>query len=276
MKTKILLIGMKKLMKTSMVLVGVLTLASAANAAIVFSDNFDGYADQAAFNAVWNVATVGGGGTLSTEQAFSGSQSIKQDLTAKASGHDITPVFGLDVQPLVWSFRFYDSTQANNLRQFGALRDATPALAQLVAMGAYNDTTLTMDRYTGLSVTAADLNTYYAVRVAFAPGPNWFILNGPNAPTRSTGWHELKAVFGDTTAEFYVDGVNALSGLTTSYASAAGAITFDRVLVGSGLSSANGVGYYDDVMVQVVPEPSTWGLMLLAVLVGAVRRVRAK
>jgi hypothetical protein len=229
----------------------------------IFFDNFDGYADQAAFNAAWNVGLVGGGGTLSTEQAFSPSQSIKQGLIAQQSGHDITPVWGLNGQPLVWSFEFYDSTQTANLRQFATIRDTTPALAQLVAIGAYNDTTLTMNRYTSTAVTAADLNTYYAARVPFAPGPNWFILNGPGAPTRSTGWHELKAVFYDTTVEFFVDGVNALSGLTTSYASAAGAITLDRVTVGSGVSSANGVGYYDDVLVQVIPEPSSVALCLL-------------
>jgi hypothetical protein len=239
-----------------------LTSASCVLAQVIFSDNFDGYADQAAFNAVWNTALVGGGGTLSTEQAFSPFQSIKQGTAAQQSGHDFTGVSGSDALPLVWSFEFYDSTQDNNLRQFGSLRDATPALAQVISFGAYNDTTLTKDRHTGLSVTAADLNTYYAVRVAFS-GPGWFILNGPGAPTRSTGWHELKAVFKDTTAEFFVDGVNALSDLTTPYAGAAGAMTFDRVLVGSGLSSANGVGYYDNVLVQVIPEPSSMVLGLL-------------
>ncbi len=112
-------------------------------------------------------------------------------------------------------------------------------------------------------MTADDLNTFYACRVAFAPGANWFILNGPGAPTRSTGWHELSAVFTDTAIEFYVDGVNALSDVAMSYASAAGAISFDRVTVGSGLSSANGVGYYDNVRVEVIPEPSTIGLSVL-------------
>ncbi len=239
------------------------TVATLAQSTIFF-DNFDAYPDQAAFNAVWNVGLVGGGGTLSTEQAFSPFQSIKQGTGGQQSGHDFTPASGSDAHPLVWSFRFYDSTQANNLRQFATIRDNSPALAQIVAMGAYNDTTFTMNRYTGLSATAADLNTYYAVRVAFAPGPNWFILNGPGAPTRTNGWHELKAVFGDTTVEFFVDGVNALSGLTTAYAPSAGAITFDRLTVGSGLSSANGAGYYDDVMVQVVPEPSAIALLSLA------------
>lgn len=252
-------------MKSFFALVGVLALASVANATVVFSDSFDSYADQAAFNAVWNVGLAGGGALLSTEQAYSPTQAIKQpnNTTAYASGHDITAVSGSDAQPLVWSFRFYDSTQAANLRQFATIRDNAPSLAQLVAIGAYNDTTLTKDRHTGNSVTSADLNTYYATRVAFSPGPNWFILNGPGAPTRSTGWHELKAVFKDTTVEFYIDGVNALSDLTTSYAATAGAITFDRVTVGSGLSSAAGAAWYDDVKVELIPEPTT--LALLAV-----------
>ena len=245
-------------------LLAALALQSGASlllAQTIFSDNFDGYADQAAFNAVWNVGLTGGGATLSTEQAFSPAQSAKQGTTAQASGHDITPVWGTSAQPLLWSFRFYDSTQTANLRQFASIRDNAPALAQLVALGTYNDTTLTKDRYTGLSVTAAQLNTYYACRVAFAPGPNWFILNGPGAPTRSTGWHELSAVFTDTEVQFFVDGVNALTGLTTSYASAAGGISFDRVTIGSGLSSANGVAYYDNVLVQVIPEPSAIALL---------------
>jgi len=258
-------------MKTTLVLVGVLALASGANAGVVFSDNFDGYADQAAFNAAWNVGLAGGGGILSTEQAYSPLQSIKQDLTAKGSGKDITPAFGTDAQPLEWSFRFYDSTQAANLRQFATIRDNAPALAQLVAIGAYNDTTLTKNLFTGLSVTAADLNTYYTCRVAFAPGPNWFILNTPGVPTRTTGWHELKAVFKDTTVDFYVDGILGMANV--GYAGSVGAITFDRVTVGSGLSSANGVGYYDDVMVAQVPEPVT--LLLLAGGALTLRRRRA-
>lgn len=259
-------------MKKTLVFVGVLALASAANAQTIFSDNFDSYIDQAAFNAVWGVGLAGGGAILSTEQAFSPSQSIKQDLTAKASGHDITPVSGSDAQPLVWSFRFYDSTQSANLRQFATIRDNAPALAQLVAMGAYNDTSLTKNLFTGASVTAADLNTYYACRVAFSPGPNWFILNTEGVPTRSTGWHELMAVFGDTTVDFYVDGILGMADV--GYAASAGAITFDRVTVGSGLSSANGVGYYDDVTVAIVPEPSTLALLGLGclALMGIARR----
>ena len=264
-------------MKTKIILalIGSALLPSAQYATgqtTIFFDNFDGYADQAAFAAAWNVGLSGGGATLSTAQSFSSPQSILQPAssTGYASGHDITPTSGLNTAPLTWSFEFYDTTQAANLRQFATIRDNSPALAQLVAIGAYSDTTLTKNPYTGLSVTAADLNTYYAARIAFAPGPNWFILNGPGAPTRTTGWHELKAVFFDTTVEFYIDGVNALTGLTMSYAASAGAITFDRVTVGSGVSSANGAGYYDNVLVQI-PEPSAiallgvGGLALLAI-----------
>lgn len=250
--------------------VAMLVGAGSASAETVLFDDFS-YADQAAFNAVWNVGIVGGGALLSTEEAYSPTQSAKQDLTNRSSGRDFTPVSGSDAKPLEWSFRFYDSTQAANLRQFASIRDNTPALAQLVAIGAYNDTTLTKNLFTGASVSAADLNTYYACRVAFSPGPNWFILNTEGVPTRSTGWHELKAVFKDTTADFYVDGILGMADV--KYANSPGGITFDRVTVGSGLSSANGVGYYDDVTVTLVPEPATLALLGLGVLF--LRRRRA-
>jgi len=260
-------------MKTSIALLGALALASAANAQVVFSDNFDSYPNQAAFNAAWNVSVSGGGGIVSRDHGSSFfDQCIEQDLTGKASGKNFTATSGSDAQPLVWSFQFYDSTQTANLRQFASIRDNTPELAQLVAMGAYNDTTLTKNLFTGASVTAADLNTYYACRVAFGPGPNWFILNTEGVPTRSTGWHELMAVFGSTTADFYVDGVLGMADVP--YAASAGALTFDRVTVGSGLSSANGVGYYDDVLVMVVPEPSALALSILGGFGLLVRRMR--
>ncbi|HOX03391.1 MAG TPA: PEP-CTERM sorting domain-containing protein [Candidatus Paceibacterota bacterium] len=259
-------------MKRNIVFAAAIALAITANAQVVFYDDFESYTDQAAFSAAWNVGVAGGGAILSTEQAASGAQSIKQDLTNKASGKDFTPTSGSDAQPLEWSFMFYDSTQEANLRQFATIRDNSPALAQLVAVGAYNDTTLTKNLFTGASVTAADLNTYYACRVAFAPGPNWFILNTEGVPTRSTGWHEIKAVFGDTTADFYVDGILGMADIP--YAASAGAITFDRVTVGSGLSSANGVGYYDNVTVALVPEPSTIALGLLGGLGLLARRFR--
>jgi hypothetical protein len=243
----------------------------------ILFDNFDSYADQAAFNAVWNAGVTGGGATLSTDQSSSAPKSILQPgiATGYSSGRDITPVWGTDANPLVFSFDFYDSTQAANLRQFASIRDAAPSLVQLVAIGAYSDTTLTKNRYTTASASEADLNTYYAARVAFAPGPNWFILNGPGAPTRTTGWHELKAVFSGTTVEFFVDGVNALSGLTTEYTSTVGGFSFDRVNVGSGLSSANGAGWYDNVLIEIVPEPSTAALALLGgfgLLIARMRR----
>src|SRR5512135_1135944 len=99
--------------------VTVLASAQCVLAQTIFSDNFDSYADQAAMNAVWNVglAPAGVGLTLSTEQAFSPSQSAQAPgtTTAYTMGHDITPVWGLNSAPLTWSFEFYDSTQANNL-----------------------------------------------------------------------------------------------------------------------------------------------------------------
>lgn len=250
--------------KSLLTALGVVLISSSLIGQTLFFDDFDSYADQAAMNAVWTLAP--NALTLSGDQAYSPGQSAfaPGNTTAYMMTHDVAPVWGTDANPLVWSFQFYDSTQANNLRQFATIRDNAPALAQIVAIGTYNDTSLTKDRHDlDYQVTIADLNTYYAVRVAFSPGPNWLILNGPGAPTRSTGWHELKAVFYDTTVEFYIDGVNALSDITLSYASDVGAISFDRLTIGSGLSSANGAAYYDDVSLSIIPEPSSMVLGLM-------------
>ena len=56
--------------------------AGSAKAAILLQDNFDGYANQAAFAAAWpasgsGTTTAGTSGTLSTVQAFSAPNSVR-------------------------------------------------------------------------------------------------------------------------------------------------------------------------------------------------------
>jgi len=259
----------RKRMKKLIALTGILALATAANAQLKFYETFDSYASQSALTNTWNAGTTGGGVTLTKEQS-SGlfDWNVKQDTAARASSINIAPVSGADGQELVWSFQFYDSQQTNNMRQFASIRDYTgTALNHLVAIGAYNDTTLTTNRMTMQQATSAELNTYYAARV-LTPGLGWMLLNGPGAPTRTTGWHELSAVFGGTTLDFYIDGI--LSFADVPYSATQGAFTYDRLIVGSALSSAGGVAYYDDVLVMIVPEPSSFvlaGLGVAAVLI---------
>ncbi len=234
-----------------------------AHAGVIVSDDFEGYANQAAMDAVWVPSGTSGGSQLSTDQSVSPTHSAFNDVDTRRS----TQVFGdapvpTDANPLVWSFQYYDTQAGVSLaRNYMQLWDNSGGLAQLVSLGVYN-------AVPGESV--ADHHTYYRARVAFGGGPGWILLKEPGVATRSVGWHELKAVFGTSTVDFYVDGTQGASGIT--YGSG---YTFDTMQLGSGLSSAGGAAYYDDVLLQSVPEPASLALLGFACLGLAVARRRA-
>src|SRR5687767_6950851 len=80
---------------------------------------------------------------------------------------------------------------------------ASGALAQLLAAGKFNSTTLPGEVFT---------STKYQGRVGFhTPQPagdtGWFNLNGPGSPNRSIGWHrfDIEVMPDGTTFRFYVD-----------------------------------------------------------------------
>lgn len=272
--------------KALLVLAGaaLLTWVGTASATVVFQDNFDSYANTAAFQAAWPgdtyVANTNGGLVISTAQAHSGTQSVNQtnEGTGRKSSHAITPTTPTDSTPLEWSFWFYDATGTGNLRQYCTLQDYAPASAQLLAIGTYNSGS---NFVTHAAATVSQLNSYYSARLAFGTGaPGWFLLNGTGAPTRSIGWHEMKVVLKDTAVDFQIDGVSAIQGLsgavgtfTATFAVASG-LSWDHVTVGSGLSSANGGAFYDDVKIETTPEPATLAVLGLGSLL-FVRRRRA-
>jgi hypothetical protein len=241
---------------------------SSAQAAVIFCDDFEGYADQAAMNAVW-VPSVGPGASLSTDQSVSPTHSafIPGNTTAYRSTRGFGNVGpATDANPLVWSFQYYDANAGVAIaRNYMQLWDNSAGLEQLVSLGVYN-------AVPGESV--ANHHTYYAARVAFQTGaPGWILLKDPGVATRSIGWHELKAVFGTSTVDFYVDGT--LGASAKIYSDGSPAITFDTMQLGSGLSSAGGAAYYDDVCLAIIPEPATMalaGLGLMGLVLTARRR----
>lgn len=219
-----------------------LVFTTTAQAVSLF-DDFDGYADQAAFNAAWTAPSPAM--TLDTAQAWSSPNSIYQSpmiaqQSRRALGFD-APVAALD-----FSFRFYDSVgAAGYARSYGMIYayeggDPAGTLQQIIAVGHYGSVTTT--KYDG--------------RVAFG-GANWFALDDPGAPDRSIGWHEAR-VLGSLAGElaeyeFYIDGV--LSKTATSTVND----PFNWVVMGSGLTSPYGM-WFDDAMV-VIPEPSSVSLL---------------
>jgi hypothetical protein len=238
-----------------------LVSASSSNAAILLQDNFDGYANQAAFEAAWPIVTAPSG-TLSTAQSVSAPNSIHyaaNTTNVQRNQRLFTETGNPSASNIVrFSFDFYDSNSAlAPYRQQHNLQDGTAPSGggQLVSMGLNNNLT-----------SAAEGGNYYMARILGAnsnggTASQYFKLNDAGAPLRSTGWHNLAVEISDVDFKFYVDGILAettpQTGLTLR--------SYDVVRLGSGLSSTAET-YVDNVNVETIPEPAT---VVLAGLGGA-------
>jgi len=197
----------------------------------IIDDDFDSYASQSEFEAVWsvNVGTV----TLTSSRSYSTPNSVYIGTSGGRADRNFTAAYGTDANPLELSFRFYDTSAYNLDRQYVQLYAYSGGnVTQIVCLGTYNSDYAMRD--------------YYAARVPYAPGPNWVVLNDTGAPQRSIGWHELKAVIKSTTIDFYVDGV--LAKANVSYAYSVGDHDFSQVRIGSGYSSTSDANY-DDMLI---------------------------
>ncbi|QDT75180.1 PEP-CTERM sorting domain-containing protein [Lacipirellula limnantheis] len=242
--------------------------SSRAEAALLISDNFDGYANQAAFDAVWAPITTGG--TLTSALSVSAPNSVNYATTAQRNGQTVAETGVVSGSNIVsFSFDFYDSNAAlAPYRQFANLQDgASPtSTGQLVSMGLNNNLT-----------SAADGGNYYMARILGLDGGTgasaYFKLNNAGAPLRSTGWHNLRVDISDLVFNFYVDGF-----LAQTIANTGTARSYETVRLGSGLSSTASANF-DNARLETlqVPEPATLALAGLGLLgLGSVvRRQRA-
>jgi hypothetical protein len=264
-----------------------------SQAASVFTDNFDTYANQAAFEAAWTpIGTIAPvSATLATDQASSPPQSIRVDGTATTGQQRNQSSFaesGLvdTLTSITFSFDFYDSSAAAApYRQFSVLQDGTgTATGQLIGMGLNNNH---INSDSGGNFYMARITGYTPLAIDPDGGPNeggtlasgaFFKLNDfVNAPLRSTGWHNFKVVIStDDGASadfaFFVD--NIFAEQVSNFGTAAQFRSYDVIRLGSGFSNASNAAWYDNfsVEVTVVPEPSTFGLCLLGVAALVCRR----
>jgi hypothetical protein len=219
--------------------VAALVSGAGANAAtILLQDNFDGYANQAAFVAAWPGAASG---TLSSSVSFSSPNSINDSgVTAMRNTKAIAAHSAPSAAaPIIYSFRFFDSNgAASAYRQSSDLVDGgASASGQIVGMGLSNNIA----------------STFYMGRVQGADGgagaSAFFKLDATPSNTRTTGWHELRAVITNTTVDFYVDGNPGKLGVTGFTAR-----TFDTFRIGSNLTSTQSANYDDVTVIQGAPS----------------------
>lgn len=257
-----------------------------AGAGVILSDNFDNYANQAAFEAAWPaIGTVAPtSAELSNAQSVSASNSIHTPGTATTGQNRNRRTFtesgtlGIGDQ-LIFSFDFYDSAPAGApQRNFANLQDTTaPGSAnQLVSMGLNNNQTgansggqFYMARILGYTVpTTADPDGGPAESVGGAGA--YFKLNdfGVGARGTTAGWHNLKAILSTddgvaTDYAFYVD--NVLAEKVSDVGGAGTLRSYDNVTLGSGVSNGSTEAFFDNARVEFVPAPEPASFALLGI-----------
>lgn len=237
----------------------------ASQAQVLVNDNFDGYADQAAFVTAWPVVGATPSGALEGTNFVSASRAVYYGLTAQRNERSFTESgVATATTAISFSFDFYDSSAAlSPYRQYANLQDgaAPTSTGQLISMGLNNNLT-----------SGAEGGNFYMARILGYNASAYFKLNDNPALLRTTGWHNLSVVIGNVDFKFYVDGFLAetvpQTGLTLR--------SYELVRLGSGLSST-GETAFDNVRIEViqVPEPTALSLAMLgAGALFASRRLR--
>ena len=205
---------------------------------VLWSDNFESYASQAAFEVAWGDLTAPGL-NWSAAQSSSPTHSAEEPYnTAMSSVHDLPSGISQISVGTFLEFRYYNPAGSNNARHYGQMRNYTTGghtgtLSELWAIGSYSPTS----------------STYYSGRVAYG-GPNWFSLGIAG----TAGWHTMRIdITADTTnpitsgkglCRFSVDGNTTSAGDNI----ACNWLPVTCLVLGSGLTSSYaGSYYYDDV-----------------------------
>lgn len=244
MKTN-LVTGFFSFRATNIIVVAGVLCGPCALSQVIFSDNFQTYTDDASLLSSWSRASGTASSIFLTSDPLNpANQSIQQTTAAGRLRHVIPGTVASDANPLSFSFDFFDSGDGTvNGRIYAEIRNSA-AVNGLLAAGVYNS----------VNVGTLDITRYQARSL---DGGGWIQLNAQ----RSIGWHNFRFEISGTSVDLFVD--NVLDPAFTDRLNSAN-ISYDWVHLGSALSG-NTLGYFDNVNVSIIPEPSALALGLLGI-----------
>jgi hypothetical protein len=224
-----------------------------ASAQVLVNEDFESYADTTAMQANWG---AGGLGTLDTGLGNPGNSAAHPGGTVNSWIGSAISVAPSTTEFIRLTADIYDDGTSANKRMTVGLRGGPFPLFE---MGMYNSP------------------SHYAVRInSFAGGENW--LDFPNnsgftnAPV--AGWHRFSVEIFDTrtvvSLDLFADG--SIDSTYTSLGTVSGSFSDLRFGGPSNLSSAGGGANFDNIKLELVPEPTTFALGAFGVLALAARR----
>ena len=242
---------MKKLLALGIAI----AIAQPVMATVIVSEDFEGYADTTAMQANWGNAGLG---TLDNGFGNPG-QSASHPGGAvniwQGSAFSLVPASGAAV---VLTADIYDDGLSANERMTVGLRNgATP----LFEMGHYNGT-----------------SEHYHVRVLnMYGGDNWVPISAglKDSSGQPAGWNRYQAIFTESSLTVTIDlGADGSIDGTFVSAGAPSDTPFIDLRFGgpSNLSSAGGGASFDNISLEVIPEPATLSLLALGGIAALRRR----
>lgn len=227
------------------------TVTTSVAGAIIWCDDFEGYGNQAAFNAVYSDPP--GGSQLVLSSSANATVGGSQSGQALATGaHRSKPpaqvgAAGTDTNPIVWSINIFDDTGGGGVNQWADLNNVLSDFF-LAEMG------IAVPGFTGSD------ETHYHARLVGNGAPagdnnGWFELDEFDGPPRSAGWHTFTMVFkgpapGNAAGhevDVYVDELLAAKNVVLTEST-----TLREPRIGSG-QTPGAAAFYDDYCAQAGP-----------------------
>ncbi len=231
-------------------------------AAVVFEDNFESYADTAAFQAVWGNAGLG---TLDTVAGNPGQSAAHPGGTVNS--RSFTPFTPTATEHLRLTGQIFDDGLNNTKRLSIGLRNGA---ANIIEMGLYTPVPYYSARVINFSSTPPSTN------------PNWVAFKdagGSPLTQQVAGWHTFTVEIGDATVDFSLDlNSNGSIDSTLSFVSTATSVGFNNLRFGgpSDATSGGGGAKFDNLRLETiaVPEPTSAGVCALLGGLFMIRRRR--